>query len=291
MRLGLISDLHWMRKPPAAAGGWHGAGADFSGVLGRLAAALEHFAVNDVDRIVLAGDLAHHGDLESQVEVIEAMGAASAPVLVVAGNHDVTDDPERLARALTEVRDANVSLAEPEGTEERGLRVAGVHVGRSEAWFSARLRALPRVGDWGAKPVLLVSHYPVVSLATEVAERGLPYPGDLLDRAELAARLVEHPAPVVVVGGHLHVRATATLGSILQLSAGALVEPPYECALVDLCFEEDGALVVRRSCWRLLGEETSSEPVFSPADEAWGFEGDRWVATASTGPNEPVAVR
>jgi predicted phosphodiesterase len=290
MRIGLISDLHWMREPPSSAAAWHG-GGDFGGVPERLARALGHFAANDVDRIVLAGDLAHHGDLESLVEVLQALREASAPVLVVAGNHDITDDPERLTRALGMAEAPTVSLATAEASEHDGVQVAGVHVGESDAWFAARLRSVPPAGAWGSRPLLLISHYPVLSLASEISARGLPYPGDLLDREELAERLLGHPAPVLVMGGHIHARACATRGPVLQLSCGALVEPPYECALVDLDLSDGGVMTVRRQCLRLLGQAGPNEPVFSPEQEAWRFEGGRWAENVPTESTEPVGLR
>jgi hypothetical protein len=44
MRLGVISDVHWMAETPASSAGWHGAGADFRGVLDRLERALQAMA-------------------------------------------------------------------------------------------------------------------------------------------------------------------------------------------------------------------------------------------------------
>jgi hypothetical protein len=210
---------------------------------------------------------------------------------VVAGNHDITDDPERLARALDLAQAPNVWLAEPEGRVHDGVQVAGVHVGESDAWFAARLRAVPPAGAWGPEPLLLISHYPVLSLAGEISARGLPYPGDLLDRDELAERLLGHPAPVLVVGGHIHARASASRGPVLQLNAGALVEPPYECALVDLDRAANGGLTVRRRCQRLFGEPNPNEPVLSPEQEAWRFEGGRWVENEPAESIRPVGLR
>jgi hypothetical protein len=93
------------------------------------------------------------------------------------------------------------------------------------------------------------------------------------------------------VGGHVHARASATRGPVLQLSAGALVEPPYECALVDLDLPWEGVLAVERRSLRLLERSSAHEPVFSPEQEAWRFEGDRWVENVPTESTEPVGLR
>jgi predicted phosphodiesterase len=290
MRIGLVSDLHWMREPPTVAQAWHGDG-ELAGVLDRLAAALGHFADQGADRIVVAGDLSHHGDVESMIDVLRALGNAPAPVVLVAGNHDITDDPERLAQALTLAETPRLSLAGPEGVEQYGLQVAGVHVGESDGWFRARLRGMPVAGAWGSRPLVLISHYPVLSLATEVATRGLPYPGDVLERERLAEMLLARSAPAIVLGGHLHVRATRAAGPVLQLTAGALAEPPYECALIDIERSDDGALSVQRRCLRLLGEPGPREPVFAPEHEAWDFDGARWIESVPVAPTTIATQR
>jgi predicted phosphodiesterase len=287
MRIGLISDLHWMREPPSSAAGWHGVGGEFAGVQGRLTAALEHFAASEVDLVAVCGDLAHHGDLESLAAVLGVLAGAGAPVIAVAGNHDVTESPDRLAEAMARVPAGDVSLAAGAGEEVAGLPVAGVQVGESSGWFRARLAAAPSLEDWGQGPLVLLSHYPVLSLAEEVAARGLPYPGDLLDRAELAEALAARQAPTVVLSGHVHVRATRSSGPVLQLSAGALVEPPYECAVVEVA-GGGGELRVSRRCLRLLGGPVAGEPVFAPEEEEWRFVGSDWEASCTGAPGTAV---
>lgn len=276
MRIGLVSDLHWMQEPPSAAAGWHGLDADFVGVLGRLASALGSFADAEVDLVAVCGDLAHHGDLESLATVLDALARADAPVIVVAGNHDASESPERLAEALKQTRASGVSLATGTGVEIAGLGVAGAHVSVSARWFRARLAAPLSVEAWGAEPHVLLSHYPVLSLADRIAAHGLPYPGDLLDRGELAEALTARRAATVVLSGHVHARATRSSGPLLQLSAGAFVEPPYECALVELAADGEGRLRVSRRCRRLLGDPVEGEPVFAPEEEEWRFGPGGW---------------
>ncbi|HZV74275.1 MAG TPA: metallophosphoesterase [Conexibacter sp.] len=281
MRLGLVSDVHWMAEPPAMTAGWHGTGAELPGALDRLALAFDRFAERDVDLVVVAGDLAHHGDVGSLAQVLAACTRASAPVLVVAGNHDVDGDADRLARAhalaaAPGLSAGAVSLATAAGELRDGVRVAGVHVGETAGWFGARLRALPDPAAWGEQPLVLISHYPVLSLATAVSEEGFPYPGDLLDRRDLAGLLAARPAPTLVVGGHVHARATLADGPVLQLTGGALVEPPYECAVVDVDVPAPGRLAVRRECVRLREPDGLREPVLAPEREAWLFDGLQW---------------
>jgi calcineurin-like phosphoesterase family protein len=290
MRIGLVSDVHWMAQPPATASGWHGAGADLASALDRLALALERFAQRRVDAVVLAGDLAHHGDLGSCSAVLAACAHASAPVLVVAGNHDVDGDADRLARAQELAGAPGVALASGAGVSCAGVRVAGVHVGETAGWFGARLRRLPDVEAWGEEPVVLISHYPVLSLATRLSEQGFPYPGDLLDRRELAGLLIERTAPTLAIGGHVHARATLADGAVLQLTGGALVEPPYECAVIDVA-AADGVLAVSRECVRLREPDGGREPVLAPEREAWLFDGWQWRTTTERGEDHAAEHR
>lgn len=291
MRLGLVSDVHWRTNASAngtgwhgaaaAPAGWHGTGSELAGALERLALALERFAEHDVDLVVVAGDLTHHGEVGALVEVLRRCGEASAPVLVVAGNHDVDGDADRLRRAHALVtahgRAAGiVRLATLEGELHAGMRVAGVHVGETTGWFGARLREQPDLGLWGGEPLVLISHYPALSLATPVSDEGFPYPGDLLDRRELARRLAARQAPTLVVSGHVHARATRVEGSVLQLTGGALVEPPYECAVIDVEMPAPGWLTVGRACLRLRDGDGGREPVLAPERESWLFDGTQW---------------
>lgn len=278
MRLGLISDLHWMLEPPAAASAWHGGSGDLAAALERMQLALEHFAEQEVDLIALTGDLSHHGEDEALVQTLQACAGAGVPVLAVSGNHDLAGDALRLDRALASAAVENTALPSLAGSTHEHIRVAGVQVGATDGWFGASLRELPDTTPWGADPVLLISHYPLLSLASLLADNGFPYPGDLLDRAELADRLQRRYAPTVVVGGHVHARAAATAGPVLQLTSGAMVEPPYECAVIELERPAQEVLRVRRTSVRLREPGSSREPVFSPEHEEWVFDGAHWLA-------------
>jgi predicted phosphodiesterase len=283
MRIGLVSDVHWMTEPPMSSNGWHGAGAEFRSVLNRLAQAMHIFVDQRVDVIALAGDLSHHGDEESLIAVLAWCTGVGVPVLVVSGNHDVVGDPGRFERAIWRADARGVALASLHGEIIGGVRVAGVYVGDTDGWFGASLAALPETEAWGDHPVVLISHYPVLSLATQVSDQGFPYPGDLLDRQSLEDMLSDREAPTVVVGGHVHARASRAEHKVLQLTGGALVEPPYECAVIDVVAEPDGSLAVERSCRRLLPAADGREPVLAPEREGWHHSAEAgWT---------PVAVR
>jgi Icc-related predicted phosphoesterase len=275
LRVGLVNDLHWMHAPPASPTAWHNPG-EFEGVLDRLQLALEHFAAQEVDLVIAAGDFAHHGDLDSLAHALSALGTASAPVLVVSGNHDVVDDQRLLERALTHAAIQGVALATGEGSPHGEMRVAGVHVDASEGWFGVRLREPPDTVAWSSEPVLLISHYPVLSLASAVTASGFPYPGDLVDRAEIAERLSARSAPTVVLSGHIHARASVAEGPVLQIANAAMVEPPYECSVIEIEIAPSGALMVMRESVRMGASASRREPVFCASREEWTFDGTGW---------------
>jgi Calcineurin-like phosphoesterase len=277
LRIGLINDLHWMHAPPPSPTAWHNPG-EFHGVLDRLQLALEHFATQQVDLVIAAGDFAHHGDIDSLAHVLSMLASASAPALAVSGNHDVVNDAHLLERALERAAVQGATLATPGGATYGDIRVAGVHVDASEGWFGVRLDELPDTAAWGRQPVLLISHYPALSLAATVTASGFPYPGDLIDRAELADRLHARPAPTIVVSGHIHARASAIEGAVLQITNGAMVEPPYECSVIEIDGAAGGMLTVARESVRVGAAAARREPIFSAAREQWRFDGAGWSA-------------
>ncbi len=114
-----------------------------------------------------------------------------------------------------------------------------------------RLRQPPDVEAWGQAPTVLISHFPALSLATPITASGFPYPGDLIDRQELEDRLTARAAPTVVMSGHVHARAADARGCVLQLTCGAMVEPPYECAVIDVDRADGGTVTVHRQSIRL----------------------------------------
>jgi hypothetical protein len=129
----------------------------------------------------------------------------------------------------------------------------------------------PEVEGWGEDAAVLISHYPVFSLAARAAEASLRYAGDLVNLEEVARPLLGRGAPTVVVHGHLHLRGSLVAGPVLQVSCAALVEPPFEVTLLDVG-REDGRLLVRRRSFSVApSPEGVRLPVLSPAEEGWAF--------------------
>jgi predicted phosphodiesterase len=271
VRLAILSDLHWTQTPAARAA-WHNV-YDFAGLADRLGRARAVGERARVDAVIACGDLTHAGDEASARAALERLSArALRPVLVVAGNHDCLERDDQLARCAT----GRCAMLTTAGVEVGGVRVAGVGIEHD-----ADADAFRWTGDGelaaGERPLVVASHFPVVSRAERLAERGLAYPGDLANRHALEERLTG-AGPVVVLSGHIHARDSHAHGSLLQLSAGALVEAPYEVAIVDVVAASPGIRVRRRAL--VLGPaEARHDPVLAPDDETWALGAGGWRRT------------
>ena len=118
----------------------------------------------------------------------------------------------------------------------------------------------------------------MLSEASRVAGGGIPYAGDIVNRAELEAGLRAAGRPTVVLSGHIHVRCSTDDGTLLQFTVGALIESPFDATIVEL---DPAALEVRRTS-RRLGEPAPFDPVLAPDEERRRWDG-RWLAVASSG--------
>lgn len=273
-RIAVLTDLHvaeagtpdsrWIGTLPL------GRSRDLLGESARLVAGLAP------DGVVLLGDLTQDGT-DAQLDLLAGeLPALGRPVWAVPGNHDLGEVADPLRRL-----DGAVTVPDPVGSGWRGLHVATGRLARvpggagQTGWGEYREGAAPEVGGWPAdRPVFWLTHFPVIGLRAEVTAGGLPYAGDLTDREGVLAALARHPGPVVVLAGHLHLRATAVRGSVLQLSHPALIEPPHQVTLleVDPGLAGDGIRVARRC----LGLTDGPGPGLVPRQEAWTYRGGEW---------------
>lgn len=263
MRLGVLSDIHAVTDPSRREA-WHNA-YDFAGLEGRLRNARALFARERVELLVVLGDLAHDGDLASLRKVLGALGGGP-PLRLVGGNHDG-------ARPTARLGEAGAAAAELPGwraaTVAGGVRVAGARVA-CQAVDRCRLAQPPALATWGEGPVLLASHFPLLSRERVLRRRDLPCAEDLLDRGALAAPIIARGAPTVALCGHLHVRDSASAGALLQLSCGALVEPPFEATVLELRVRGE-ELEVERSAHELARAPERRDPRLVPAREVWRY--------------------
>jgi Calcineurin-like phosphoesterase superfamily domain len=258
VRLGVVSDLH-LTLDPAAEASWHNP-FDFAGVPGRIDRARALFDGAGVDAVMACGDLTHAGDEGSVRAVRERLTVGrERPLLAVAGNHDCLERDDQLARCGFATR----------GVEVGGVRVAGVAIERDPAPGAFRWTG----GDAAGGATVVASHFPVLPCAARLTEAGFVHPGDLANRRELQAHLAGD-GPVVGLSGHIHARDSHADGPVLQLSAGALVESPYEVAIVDVDVARAEVRVRRRV--HGLGPPARHDPVLAAADETWTFAWGAW---------------
>jgi hypothetical protein len=265
VRIGVLSDLHCELEPTGSR--WINV-YEPEQLDRRTDAALEWFAEARVDLVLLLGDIvqfANPGDLAHTFARLAA--AEVAPLATVNGNHDL-----RLDKQFAEcARSHGIRLLHDQPLELAGVAVTGVAVDRGPKLP----QYVGQVDGWGGEAGLVVvaSHFPLLSEASRLAAAGLQYPGDLVNRADLEDGLVADARPKVVLCGHIHARCSTYHGPLLQLTVGALIEPPFDATIVEL---DLAALTVRRTA-RRLGEIAAVDPVFAGDEERWQRTGDRWA--------------
>jgi hypothetical protein len=260
MRIGVLSDLHCELEP--AGSRWIN---DFEPerLDERTDAALAWFSEAHVDLILLLGDVVQFANLSDLEHMFSRLATADvAPLATVGGNHDL-----RLGDEFADcARKHGIRLLAEEPLE----LVTGVGVSRGPAppQYVGRL-----AGPTEADLVVVASHFPLLSEASKVAAAGLPYAGDLVNRADLEGELRADGRPKLVLSGHIHARCSTHEGPLLQFTVGALIEPPFDATLVEI----DGTSVRRTA--RRQGAIAVTDPVFAAGDELWQWANDHWTLT------------
>jgi 3',5'-cyclic AMP phosphodiesterase CpdA len=227
-----------------AAGAWAGSGAD--GILARIAfvsdthvtlstneekvAYNQHLdqalaAINaaKVDLVLIAGDLTDGGTREQMALFKQKVKQLKAPVLFVAGNHDVGIVGE--GKTKTSITAERVRLFDKElgpnwfARDEAGLRIVGINSclfgsgfkEEEEQWqFLAMELATPN-----AKPTFLLEHYPLFIKTADEPRNDIWNVQPELRKRLLA--LVEQGGVRTVLTGHLHYPITNRLNGVLFL--------------------------------------------------------------------------
>lgn len=265
MRIGVLSDLHCELEPTGSR--WINV-YEPEQLDRRTDAALEWFSEDRVDLILLLGDVVQFANPDDLAHVFARLAAAEvAPLATVSGNHDL-----RLGEQFAEcARSHGIRLLHDEPLDLDGVAVSGVGVDRGPA----PPQYVGRLGGWEGEDGLVVvaSHFPLLSEASRVAGAGLPYAGDLVNRAELEAELGSDGRPKLVLCGHVHARCSTQQGPLLQFMVGAVIEPPFDATIVEV----DAAGRSARRTSRRLGEIAVTDPVFAADDERWQRGDGRWV--------------
>ena len=262
LRIGVLSDLHCELEPSGAR--WINEFEPEQLDL-RMDAALGWFSESRVDLILLLGDTTHESGSELAHVFCRLAAAKVAPLATVNGNHDL-----QLGDLFGDcAHEHGIRLLYDEPLELAGVPLTGIAAARGVA----PPEFVGRVGGLRDDGLLVVaSHFPVLSEAARVAGAGLPYSGDLVNRAEVEAELRADPGRKLVLAGHIHARCSAGEGQLLQFTVGAMIEPPFDATLVEI---DAAALSVRRTA-RRLGEIGAPDPVFAPDEEQWQYTDGAW---------------
>ena len=81
-------------------------------------------ALENVDVLLICGDLTHHGLVEEATDLVKQLSVLHIPILAVLGNHDChSNQQEEIKRAL---KDSPIRLLDGDATEIKGVGFAGV---------------------------------------------------------------------------------------------------------------------------------------------------------------------
>jgi Icc-related predicted phosphoesterase len=271
----VIAEIHH-GEAPAEPVRWHNELAlDRTAEL--LDQAVEVLEGEDLDAIVLLGDLSNLADDASLAHVAQTVAATGRPVYVVPGNHDIDGHPKAVERFRRPLSLSGMVVAPAVVEPDTGIAVALVGLRRDAATNALSSAGHPFVTNVMSTPLLVLTHFPLLAMSERLANAGLRHAGDLADRDALCHAVSQFEGPVISVHGHLHVRASEVHGSMLHLSCAALVEPPHEVTLLTIETGVDGHRAVSRRA-RAVG--TSGDmllPVLSPASERWVWDRNTWV--------------
>jgi 3',5'-cyclic AMP phosphodiesterase CpdA len=205
--LGQLSDLHLGKAPKD--------GADPTSSLEAVLAGLARLP-NPLDAIVVTGDLTHRGKRAEYRLARELLDTTGVPVHVMPGNHD--DRPKmREAFPIPGEGDAPIDYEVDLGPLALVV-VDSTAPGEEEPgrFEPAQLERLDGVlADLGDKPTIVAMHHSPLPTAMPGWDGANLIPAE--DRA-LAEVIARHPQVRLLIGGHLHRVATATLAGRPVLS-------------------------------------------------------------------------
>jgi len=278
MKLGVITDIHLYPNPNTEKHfAWHNP-YPIQRALAQYDAALARCLNENVDAIIILGDIAHVGDDTSLEAAIERAATMGKPVWVVPGNHDCIVRADAIASAVSKHAPSHITLIDTVGERNAvlaGWRVAGLPIAGDEGGNSAHALEQPVLEVWLDDPVLFLTHFPMLSLVERCATAGLKYAGNLRNFAETTTALHQRSAPTLVLHGHLHVRDELAQGSLLQLSFSALIEPPHEMAILELTGDSRELTLHRRNI-SIASHSAALLPVLTQDETRWQWRNGLW---------------
>ena len=273
VRLGIVTDSHLCPAgtPP---GLWHNP-LHYDRAEALLDRAVRFLKDREVDAVAMLGDLTNFGDEASIARAVAVLATAGVPVLVVPGNHDSEPGAAAFCAHVDRLGAPDVAMA----GGNRDLAGQSM-VGLTE--LTPDNDGLLVIGDvesdgWGDSPIVLLTHFPLLDRSAETLAAGLKYAGGFRDGG-VARRLVERPAPAIVLHGHLHIRDTTSERNLLQIGCAALIEPPHEATVVEIEARDGGCRVAVEHV-SLAPSDVARLPVMAAAWGDWVFDGEAWASS------------
>jgi 3',5'-cyclic AMP phosphodiesterase CpdA len=256
LKLGIIADPQYADLDPNLDLDRH-----FRQSLDKLREAVAHFNQQDLDAVVVLGDLIDRG-WDSFAPVLAILDGLSAPCILLPGNHDFLVEPERLPeihavlkmpapyfeRSFKGLRllitdGSEISLfAPPIGDPRRveakqrlaAMRMRGAenakdwNAGMSErqlAWIADRLAAAQDAGD----RVILLGHYPIYP----------PSDHALWNAEAMTVLLAASPAALAYLCGHDHRGGCAERNGVHFVNFRGMVDTAHQNAFAVLKVFDD----------------------------------------------------
>ena len=216
---------------------------------------LEHLEQQNIDFLLLPGDLTQHGEKENHAWLQKRLSQLPFPVYVIPGNHDVPnllanehliglndfpyyyqkygyDNPEQLYYICEVLPGVQLIGLNSNNFDESGKQLGYLDEPQL-AWLE---QVLPQVKD---KLVLVMVHHNVVEhLPNQSAHPlGRRY---MLDNAPVLRKILAEAGVNLVFTGHLHVQDVAYADGIYDITTGSLVSYPHPYRILQLRTDEQG---------------------------------------------------
>jgi hypothetical protein len=271
LRLGVLSDLHLAPAgtPPT----------EFNttvrlGQSRELLRAALVWLTPRADALALLGDLSQSATPGDYRYLAGQLGSTGLPGYVIPGNHDIPAERRTAAIHTAIPRRLQASLVTPGCVSHGPAVIASAHLTAQDDGFRVSQPRLTRPSP-ACRPLIFLTHFPVLDMRLPVERSGLRYAGNLANRAEIQHALHDYGNPVIVLSGHLHVRGHAIAGNILQLCMAALAERPSDATIVTIT-SRGTALKVTRHSHSLASDTEAPAAALDPSRTRFAWQHQRW---------------
>jgi calcineurin-like phosphoesterase family protein len=277
LRLAVLTDCH-VSPPGTPDGSWNNP-VRLSAATELLSSAMRDISAVGVDGVIALGDITQNGDAVSAESALTALAAGGPPVYLVPGNHDVAEDVNMLDAVAQ--RHSGITFL-PSGATSLGEEVAisGVGLSSGDGGGTCSAANLPEAVSDDRALQIWATHYPALSVKSQLHRHGLRYPGDLVNRRQFQRAVQSRCRPTLVLSGHVHAACTLTYLSTLQVSFPALVEWPHAWTLLTVTWT--GPHLGVRAERHAFGESVPPlvNTLFTPALTSWVYDGGVWRQAA-----------